>query len=73
MPVYEWSWGERGCCPESDHPKKIHRGNHTARRKETREAKGFRGKSVTVSTYFDTVTCVFCGDKHEQEWMPAGI
>jgi hypothetical protein len=71
MACYDWSFGVDGSCALSDHRKKRHRGNKTARRKETKEATGFRGKPVMVTTYFDEVVCVFCGTKDEVEWMPA--
>lgn len=69
--VYDWSFGEPGSCPNSDHKKKLHRGKTLARRRETRTVKGFRGQPVTVTTFFDTVHCAFCDAVTEQEWLPA--
>lgn len=62
--------GSEGCCPTSDHRKKIHRGTATKRQTITKTFTNGR-TTWTSKSYIDHCACRFCGHKFTQEWMPA--
>ncbi len=58
------STGERGSCPNSSHPKKMHVGTATHRAEKTVTfASGQKAKS-----YVDTCHCEHCHHFWDQEW-----
>lgn len=68
----EWSFGKDNSCPTSTHRKKQHLGVTQSREKAYSIFTKKDGSTMQSKfpTYFDQVTCKFCGATHEQEWMP---